>query len=216
MKKFIKIATLYIVGIIIIAVIDIKYSLNLSLWLYFLLWGFLLIGILLLIDMLPTKQNIKDMVLHKPDKQKIIRDLTILRTKKSAMFKGFENQIISEIINMPDDLLTSLPEGSIVTIIANYLSLRSEGMPENEIIKHIDVVRSTNIALISGDHRQLDGGSINSPANLTLDDYIRYRVNKELDWAISNGLISLTIRASFSKEVLDELIKKSFQLFKIK
>jgi len=197
---------LYIIGIIIIFEVDIKYSLNLSWWLYFLFGGFLLIFVLLL----------KDRLLPKPNKQKIIRELAILRIKKSAMFRGFENQFISEIMNMPDDLLTSLPEGSIVTIIETYLNLQSEGMPEKEIIKHIDVVRSTNLAMISGDPAQLNGGSKNLPSKLTIDNYIRYRINKELDWAISIGGISLTARASFSKEVLDELIKKSFYFFKIK
>jgi hypothetical protein len=165
--------------------------------------------------MIPIKK-IKDMFYFRPSKQKIIRELAILRINKSAMFRGFENQCISEIINMPDDYLTSLPEGSIVTIIETYLNLQSQGMSKKEIIEHIDVVRSTNIALISGDPTQLNGGSKNFPPNLTLDNYIRYRINKELDWAISRGLISLTIRASFSKEILDELIKKSFNFFNIK
>ncbi|RJR42090.1 MAG: hypothetical protein C4567_07870 [Deltaproteobacteria bacterium] len=216
MKKFIKIAVLYLIGISIMFIIDIKYSLNLSWWLYFLFGGSLLIGILLLIDMLPSKQHIKDIFVPKPNKQKVIRELAKIRIKKSAIFKGLENQIVSEIINMPDDLLISLPEGSIVTIIETYLQLRSEGMPENEIIKNIEIVRSANFALISGDPMQLESSPENLPPNLTLDNYIRYRINKELDWAISNGLISLPIRVSFSKEVLDELIKESFLFFKIK
>jgi len=211
---------LYVIGIIIISFIDIKYGLGLTWWLYLLFGGILLIFTLLLKDMVPSKQNIKDMLLPKPNKQKIIRELAILRIEKSAMFKGFENQIISEIMNMPDDLLTSLPEGSIVTIIETYLNLqsqgKSEGMSEKDIIKYIDVVRSANLALISGDSTQLDNDSNNLPSNITLDNYIRYRINKELDWAISRGGISLTARASFSKEVLDELIKKSFHFFKIK
>ena len=91
MKNIITIIILYIIGIIIIFEVDIKYSLNLSWWLYFLFGGFLLIFVLLLKDMLPSKQNIKDRLLPKPNKQKIIRELAILRIKKSAMFKGLIN-----------------------------------------------------------------------------------------------------------------------------
>jgi len=182
---------------------------------YFLFGGLLLIFCFLIIDFIPIGK-IKDILSFRPNKQKIIRELAILRINKSAMFKGFENQIISEIMNMSDDHLTSLPEGSIVTIIETYLKLLSEGISEKEAIEHIDVLRSTNIALISGDPAQLNGGSKKLPSNLNLDNYIRYRINKELDWAMSKGGISLTARASFSKQVLDELIKKAFKFFKIK
>jgi hypothetical protein len=215
MKNIIIIIISYLSCIIILSFIDVKYGLGLSWWMYFLFGGLLLFFLFIIIDMIPIKK-IKNMFSFRPSKQKIIRELAILRINKSAMFRGFENKFISEIINMPDDYLTSLPEGSIITIIETYLNLQSQGMPEKEIIEHIDIVRSTNIALISGDPTQLNGGSKNLPSNLTLDNYIRYRINKELDWAISKGLISLTIRASFSKEILDEIIEKAFIFFKIK
>ncbi len=76
--------------------------------------------------------------------------------------------MLGDINELPETILMSLPEATIVTIVETWAILKAQGVPEEDILKRIEAHRSS-----LGDYGDL-------PKPLTLENYIKYRLNLEL------------------------------------
>lgn len=98
-------------------------------------------------------------------KEELIKNLakTRVRTDPTARRMGYDEGMIDSLGTMQ---LMGIPEAAIVTIVETYaLSLKS-GAPERAILEHIENHRS-----------QIGSGTL--PVPLTLESYIKYRLEIE-------------------------------------
>lgn len=100
------------------------------------------------------------------NKNKLIKNLVKERIGSDPMAAsiGFDKSMVD---SLTDFQLAGLPEATIVTIVETWTLLSKKGIPEENILKHIE------------EHRSSLGDSGNIPSPLTLSNYIKYRLELE-------------------------------------
>jgi hypothetical protein len=123
-----------------------------------------------------------------PSKNDLVRNLAKQRVREDplAAAMGFNETMIDSLGMMQ---LAGLPESGIATIVESFVALKKYGVPEPEIFARIEAHRSS-----------IGSGQIPNP--LSLESYIRYRVEIEH----SHG-------APISEEFLAEAIRACRQHF---
>lgn len=118
-------------------------------------------------------------------KDKLIKNLAKERIGSDPMAAsmGFDKNMVD---SLTDIQLASLPEATIVTIVETWAILNKKGIPDSEILEHIEA------------HRSSLGDSGIMPSPLTLSNYIKYRVELEHKHGapISDEFIDYSISAA--------------------
>lgn len=107
----------------------------------------------------------KNPATKRPTKIDLIKSLVKKRVHDDPMasFMGFDMSMVDQL---PELQLMGLPEGTIVTIVETYATLKRHGASDSEIFERIEAHRR---AACLG----------NMPSNLDLERYIEYRVALE-------------------------------------
>ena len=98
--------------------------------------------------------------------------------------------MLGNINSLSESVLMGLPEATIVTIVETYWQLKGQGVSEEEILEKIE------------NHRASLGDSGTLPSQLTLSNYIKYRLKLEH----SQG-------APISSAFIDEAIQEANEAF---
>jgi len=128
------------------------------------------------------------------DKLNLIRELVKSRMKNVSYLVEF----LYEIDQMSYNELYSLPDSSIVDIVESYKKFKSMGLSDIEAFNRIEDIRSTL------------AGRCKLPTPLTLNNYIKCRLNHDLDFFS----IGFPARNSFNDEYFDKSIEKVLAFFK--
>ncbi|MEX2164012.1 MAG: hypothetical protein WD823_07190 [Sulfuricaulis sp.] len=101
----------------------------------------------------------------RPSKNDLVRSLAKQRVREDPMAAamGFNENMIDGLGMMQ---LAGLPESGIATIVETFATLKKHGVPESEIFARIEAHRSS-----------IGSGRIPNP--LSLESYIRYRIDIE-------------------------------------
>jgi len=133
------------------------------------------------------------------DKIKLIRDLSKRRVQNDPVtsMSGDVASILGDIESFSEIELMGLPEATIVTIVETYWQGKTRGLSDKEILETIENYRVS-----------FDGNVGTLPSEMTLSNYIKYRVRSEHYSApISN--VSIGISDNF----IDEAIKEATRAF---
>lgn len=117
-------------------------------------------------------------------------DLIRSLAKKRIRSDSFASKLVGDINNISETMLMSLPEATIVTIVETYWQLKNQGLSVKEILESIE------------NHRASFGDSGILPSQLTLPNYIKYRIRLEH----SNG-------APISDDFIDEAVQAANEAF---
>lgn len=100
-----------------------------------------------------------------PDKIKWIRAFAKKRVIQDpiAIDQGFSPAMIEQLA---DETLIGLPEGTLVTIVETFATLKSQGISDKEALERIE------------SHRSMIGAAA-MPDPLSLESYISYRLSLE-------------------------------------
>ena len=100
----------------------------------------------------------------KNPKIQLIKNLIRHRIKTTPALNGVLSE--NEVDQLSDLVALGLPEGTIVTIVETWISLRRQGVTDGEIIRRIE-------------HHRSSIGSSQLPVPLNLENYIAYRIRIE-------------------------------------
>ena len=119
------------------------------------------------------------------DKIELIRNLAKKRVQNDPIAS-----MLGDIDSFSETILMGLPEATIVTIVETYWQLKNQGLSDKEILEAIE------------NHRASFGGVGTLPSQLTLSNYIKYRVRLEHSPS-----------APISDNFIDEAIKEATGAF---
>ena len=135
----------------------------------------------------------------------LIRNLAKTRVQNDpvASMSGDVASILRDIDSLPEIELMGLPEATIITIVKTYWQLKTEGLSDEKIFEAIENHRA-----------RFDDDTAILPSQLTLSNYIKYRVRLEHhgDSIIRDNLIDI------SDDFVDEAIKetrRTLHIFKV-
>ena len=117
-----------------------------------------------------------------PSKEDLIRSLVTKRVSNDPMasLAGFDADMVDSLNALQ---LISTPEGSIVTIVETYATMKKQGASDQQIFDGIEAHRSTI-------------GTRTMPSSPTLESYTQYRIEVECGHVmpISSGFVSEAVR----------------------
>lgn len=119
------------------------------------------------------------------NKIELIRNLVKKRVQNDPIAS-----MLGDIDSLSETMLMGLPEATIVTIVETYWQSKNQGLSDKEILETIER------------HRASFGNSGTLPSQLTLSNYIKYRVGLEH----SHG-------APISDDFIEEAIKQATNAF---
>lgn len=119
------------------------------------------------------------------NKIELIKNLAKMRVQNDPIAS-----MLGNIDSLSETMLMGLPEATIVTIVETYWQLRNQELSDKEILEAIE------------NHRASFGDAGTLPSQLTLSNYIKYRVRLEH----SHG-------APISDNFIDEAIQEATETF---
>ena len=119
------------------------------------------------------------------NKNNLIKHLVKERIQSSPGFaaRGFDESMVDSLSSLQ---LAGLPESTIVTIVESWVIMSNRGVPDAEIFESIEA------------HRSRLAGSGDMSSELSLSNYIKYRIDLEHQHAepISDDFIDYAIDVS--------------------